>query len=101
MFRYASRSCPTSATSRCSTARRRPAPPAPADIRRAGSGGWDAIFNTQFWVDRETGIAAVLMTQLLPSGDERFIGMQTEFERRVYDIAASASASTGTVSGSP
>ena len=65
-------------------------------MRRAGSGGWDGIFNTQFWADRATGLAVVLMTQMLPSGDEGVVGMQMEFERRVYEIAASAPAMTGT-----
>ncbi|MEV8569742.1 serine hydrolase domain-containing protein [Streptomyces sp. NPDC051322] len=69
-------------------------------MRRAGSGGWDGIFNTQFWVDRAEGIAAVLMTQMLPSGDAGVLALQAEFERRVYK-SAPAPAGTGTDFRSP
>ncbi|MEV8569595.1 serine hydrolase domain-containing protein [Streptomyces sp. NPDC051322] len=63
-------------------------------MRRAGSGCWDGIFNTQFWVDRASGVAAVLMTQMLPSGDKGVVALQTEFERHVYELAAASANGT-------
>lgn len=52
--------------------------------RSAGSLTWAGFLNTHYWVDHRAGIAAVLMTQLLPFADERFMTMYDEFERAVY-----------------
>ncbi|MEA2271058.1 MAG: hypothetical protein QOC64_3668, partial [Solirubrobacteraceae bacterium] len=52
--------------------------------RRAGSGHWAGLFNTYFWIDRSTGIAGAIYTQLLPFADERVIGLLGDFERAVY-----------------
>ena len=34
--------------------------------RRAGSGAWAGLFNTHFWVDRESGVCASIYTNSLP-----------------------------------
>ena len=34
--------------------------------RRAGSAGWSGLFNTNFWVDRTSGISACICTSALP-----------------------------------
>jgi methyl acetate hydrolase len=57
-------------------------------MRRAGSGGWSGIFNTHFWVDRAAGVAAVLLTQVLPCYEPRVVSELVErFEGRVYQLA--------------
>ncbi|MBB4301492.1 CubicO group peptidase (beta-lactamase class C family) [Rhodobium orientis] len=53
-------------------------------MRAAGSLGWAGIFNTHYWIDPATGIAAVLMTQALPFADPRFMDVFQRFERAVY-----------------
>lgn len=52
--------------------------------RAAGSLGWSGIYNTYFWVDPSRQICAVLMTQILPFGDDTPIAVLEEFERAVY-----------------
>ena len=53
--------------------------------RRAGSQTWAGLYNTHFWVDRESGIAGLLMTQLLPFCDPAFMAVYDAFERAAYD----------------
>lgn len=53
--------------------------------RSAGSLTWAGLANTNFWIDPARGIAAVLMQQLLPSGDEAAVQLLCGFERAVYD----------------
>ena len=53
-------------------------------IRRPGSMSWAGIFNTQFWIDPESGIGAVLLMQYLPFYDDDAIAALEGFERRVY-----------------
>ena len=45
---------------------------------------WAGIFNTFFWVDREKGICAVLMTQMMPGLDEGPRKLLEDFDRAVY-----------------
>lgn len=52
--------------------------------RRAGTGGWDGIFNTHFWVDRTAGLAGTLLTQILPYNDAAVGRLLEEFEGHVY-----------------
>jgi hypothetical protein len=56
-------------------------------MRRAGSGDWAGLFNTYFWVDRRSGLAAALFTQLLPFFDQRVIELLAAFEQAVYTTA--------------
>jgi CubicO group peptidase (beta-lactamase class C family) len=53
--------------------------------RRAGSQTWAGLYNTHFWFDRESGIAGLLMTQLLPFCDPAFMAVYEAFERAAYD----------------
>lgn len=52
--------------------------------RRAGSLSWAGLLNTHYWIDPASGIAAVLVTQLLPFCDRRCLAVLDAFERAVY-----------------
>ena len=54
--------------------------------RHAGAMTWAGLYNTHFWIDRSAGIAGLLMTQMLPFVDPRFIGLYAELEREVYRV---------------
>jgi CubicO group peptidase (beta-lactamase class C family) len=53
-------------------------------MRRAGSGDWAGIFNTYYWIDRTTGVAAVLLTQVLPFFDQGVVGTLMGLEAELY-----------------
>lgn len=53
-------------------------------MRRAGSGDWAGIFNTYFWVDRTSGVAAGLLTQVLPFFDAQVVGTAMAMEQALY-----------------
>ena len=55
-----------------------------AASRSVGSYAWAGIYNTQFWVDPQKQIGAVLMIQVLPFYDERAIATLRGFEQRIY-----------------
>jgi CubicO group peptidase (beta-lactamase class C family) len=52
--------------------------------RAAGSLTWAGLPNTYFWIDRASGIAAVLLMQTLPSGDPASVKTLCGFEAAVY-----------------
>ena len=52
--------------------------------RRAGSLAWAGLRNTYFWLDPATGIAGVLLTQVLPFADAKVLALLDRFERAVY-----------------
>ena len=52
--------------------------------RSIGSMSWAGIFNTEFWIDLEKNIAAVLMMQYLPFDDEAHIEVLKRFEEAIY-----------------
>lgn len=52
--------------------------------RAPGSMAWAGIFNTEFWIDPENAIGAVLMMQYLPFYDEKAIEVLQGFEQRIY-----------------
>ena len=52
--------------------------------RSAGSLTWAGIYNTYYWIDPKTRIAAVFMTQVLPFADDRVLGVYRRFERGIY-----------------
>jgi methyl acetate hydrolase len=54
------------------------------DMRSRGTGDWAGVFNSYYWIDRSKGIAAVLMTQLLPFFDMPVIETLVGFEMAVY-----------------
>jgi CubicO group peptidase (beta-lactamase class C family) len=60
------------------------------NMRQPGSLSWAGIFNTEFWIDPETGVGAVLMMQYLPFYDAAAIETLTGFERRLYEALAEA-----------
>lgn len=54
------------------------------EMRREGSGFWSGILNTHFWIDRRTGVAGALLTQLVPMFDEAMLETLGAFEMTVY-----------------
>jgi methyl acetate hydrolase len=53
--------------------------------RRAGSGGWSGLFNTQFWVDHTAGLCGAIYTSCLPfMSAHRAAAVFAEFEAAVY-----------------
>ena len=53
-------------------------------MRRAGSGNWAGLCNSYFWIDHASGIAATLMTQVLPFFDAGVVQTLLGFEASVY-----------------
>ena len=53
-------------------------------MRRAGSGDWAGLFNSFFWIDRASGLAGALFTQVLPFFDLPVIQTLLGFESAVY-----------------
>jgi CubicO group peptidase (beta-lactamase class C family) len=53
-------------------------------VRAPGSMSWAGIFNTEFWIDPENGIGAVLLLQYLPFYDDAAIELLEGFEAKVY-----------------
>jgi methyl acetate hydrolase len=54
------------------------------DGRKAGSLTWAGLLNTYYWVDPASGIAGVIMMQMLPFADPRALNLYRRFERGVY-----------------
>lgn len=52
--------------------------------RRAHSLAWAGVHNTHYWIDRQSGFAGLLMTQLLPFCDPAFLDLYEEVERAFY-----------------
>ena len=52
--------------------------------RSAGSLAWAGLFNTEFWIDPQRGVAATLLMQVLPFYDEGALRALGEFEAAVY-----------------
>ncbi|KAH6685944.1 beta-lactamase/transpeptidase-like protein [Plectosphaerella plurivora] len=52
--------------------------------RLAGSMMWTGATNGRWWIDRKTGIAAALVVNVSPYGDNILNGMFDELERAVY-----------------
>jgi methyl acetate hydrolase len=58
-----------------------------ADIpgrRRAWSGGWGGLCNTQFWIDRTTGICASIYSNFLPFVTPEAVKLYNDFENALY-----------------
>ena len=56
-----------------------------ATMRSPGSLSWAGIDNTQFWIDPDAGIGAVLLMQYRPFYDDLAIEALQGFEARVYE----------------
>lgn len=54
------------------------------DGRKAGSLTWAGLYNTQYWVDPASGVAGVVMMQVLPFADQRALEVYRQFERGIY-----------------
>ncbi|KAL1851887.1 hypothetical protein Plec18170_006190 [Paecilomyces lecythidis] len=54
--------------------------------RRKGTVSWAGLPNLHWWIDRESGIAATLFTQLLPSMDALVVDLLTELEEGLYEF---------------
>jgi methyl acetate hydrolase len=52
--------------------------------RGANTLSWSGIFNTFFWIDRDNGVCAVLMTQVLPFFEDGPQALMNDFDRAVY-----------------
>lgn len=52
--------------------------------RPAGSLMWAGLANSYYWIDPKSGIAGVLMTQILPFADVKAMPLFLEFEYTVY-----------------
>jgi CubicO group peptidase (beta-lactamase class C family) len=60
------------------------------DGRKAGSLGWAGLLNTYYWIDPASGIAGVVMMQMLPFADARALKVYRAFERGIYRAIKSA-----------
>jgi methyl acetate hydrolase len=54
------------------------------DGRKAGSLTWAGLYNTYYWIDLTSGIAGVIMMQILPFADHRALAVYRTFERGIY-----------------
>ncbi len=52
--------------------------------RGAGSLAWAGLANTYYWIDRNSGVAGVVLTQLLPFADADALDCLWALERGVY-----------------
>jgi methyl acetate hydrolase len=53
-------------------------------MRAAGSGAWAGLFNTHFWVDRETGVTGAIYSQTLPFVEPPVFQVYSDFEKELY-----------------
>ena len=61
------------------------------EMRRAGTGDWAGLANCYYWIDRASGIAGVILTQVLPFFDAPIVETALGFEHAVYaSVGASA-----------
>lgn len=52
--------------------------------RKAGTGDWAGLFNLYYFIDRASGVAAMLLTQVLPFFDHGIVGTWMELEATIY-----------------
>ena len=52
--------------------------------RDAGSLAWAGLGNTYFWIDPASGIAGVILMQLIPFADPKALALLDGFEKAVY-----------------
>ncbi len=53
-------------------------------FRAAGSADWAGLFNCYYWIDRERGLSAALLTQVLPFFDHGVVGTLLAVEQTLY-----------------
>lgn len=54
------------------------------DARRAGTGDWAGLFNLYYFIDRATGVGAILATQVLPFFDWPIVETFMQIEGTIY-----------------
>ncbi|HJR90659.1 MAG TPA: serine hydrolase domain-containing protein, partial [Aeromicrobium sp.] len=54
------------------------------DARRAGTGDWAGLFNLYYFIDRATGVGAMLATQVLPFFDWPIVETFMQIEGTIY-----------------
>jgi len=54
------------------------------NARRAGTGDWAGLFNLYYFIDRSTGVAAMLLTQVLPFFDWPIVETFMQIEATIY-----------------
>ena len=59
--------------------------------RAAGSLAWAGLYNTYFWIDSASGVAGVILTQVLPFADPKILSVFEAFERAIYTLVADSS----------
>jgi len=52
--------------------------------RKTGSLTWAGLYNTYYWMDPASGIAGVIMMQVLPFADKRALSVYRKFEAGIY-----------------
>ncbi len=52
--------------------------------RAAGSGAWAGLANCYYWLDPKTGVAALILSQILPFADPAVLDLAAQFEAAVY-----------------
>ena len=52
--------------------------------RAAGSGAWAGLANCYYWLDPKTGVAALILSQILPFADPQVLDLAAKFEAAVY-----------------
>jgi CubicO group peptidase (beta-lactamase class C family) len=52
--------------------------------RPAGGLMWAGLANTYYWIDRQSGIGGVYLSQILPFADKKSLPLYYEFETAVY-----------------
>jgi hypothetical protein len=52
--------------------------------RRAGTGDWAGLYNLFYFIDRASGVGAMLLTQVLPFFDQRIVETFMQIEGTVY-----------------
>jgi methyl acetate hydrolase len=57
-------------------------------MRRAGSMGWAGVLNSHYWIDPQSDLVGVLMTQSLPFVEPRYMATYQAFERAAYAALA-------------
>jgi methyl acetate hydrolase len=59
-------------------------------MRRAGTGDWAGLANCYYWIDRATGVAGTILTQVLPFFDASIVETLAGFEQAVYASVGAA-----------
>ncbi|MFB9266295.1 serine hydrolase domain-containing protein [Bradyrhizobium erythrophlei] len=54
------------------------------NARKAGSLTWAGLYNTYYWIDPSSGVAGVIMMQILPFADTRALATYRAFEGAIY-----------------